>query len=280
MEQEPPMNRTDRAVPHAGGILREQMRTVSHFPGRYILLGAAALALTVVVGLIVVRRSPALASHPPIFWTESVSQLVLLSFAFPVAVWWSLPLRRRGYEFAMPTRPSVVTLSRTAAGLIWLLAIVVGLLVGAGVVAKVLDGQVGVYSRIGSEYQVVPRWYWITPLVSASIAYAFGSALVIGTKHPIVSGVAGAYALMILGEVAENVGGSLGWLDRLAHGPFGLVPVLTGLTKRLEATPASGGVPVFAGMYPVFWTWLTSATTWAALAAIALFLAVRRHHDV
>lgn len=268
-----------RPLPGTDAIVREQLRAVSLFPGRYLLLAAAAIILTVAGGL-VIATVPSMEPSPAEFPADAFIVLLLPAFIFPLLIWWGEPMRRRAYHYSMPTTWPAVNLSRAAGGLIWLLAIVGAFILGMRVIAMVTGGEMGIYHLAGEE-RIVPAWFWITPFFSASIAYTFGCALMIGTRQPVIWGLVAVYLPMIAVELAENAGGPhFLWVDHFVHGPFGPVPVMTGLTKQLEAFAGSGGVPVLPVYVPEFGTWLPATITWSLLAAVSLALALRRHHDV
>lgn len=256
-------------LPRRADVLRAEIGTVVMVLGPMLLLCLLPLFLVAAVGIILEPRSGNLQ-----FETGSFLPLLLLAFALPLMVWWGQPFRSRVYHATLPVQRSFHDLSRALGGLLCVLAVVAAVLLGAYSIAAVAGGTMGVYWAGEDAVRTVPLWFWVTPFVGTAVAYTYGSALAVGTRHPVVWGIVSIYAPAILMEFAENVGTPgnrpLGWLHTWAHGPFGFVPALTGMSR-------AGNGPA---LHPVFSTWLIAALTWGALAAIALTLALRRHRDV
>ncbi|HEX6965457.1 MAG TPA: hypothetical protein VF166_06635 [Gemmatimonadaceae bacterium] len=190
--------------------------------------------------------------------------ITLVGFVLPFSVWRSEDPARRSYHWAMPAARAPHTLTKTAAGWLWLMAAVVTYLVFIVVLGQVvahIDGY-------GGPQHHVPAWQWVLPFTSATIAYLLGSTTVIASDHPWrwIMGVIVAYAvtLMVFNELGWD-GATRAW-DGIVNGYHGLRAAIFGDVRvRHEGASAA--------------RWISATAIWGALGALMLAGALLRRGD-
>ncbi|HEX6904901.1 MAG TPA: hypothetical protein VF789_34655 [Thermoanaerobaculia bacterium] len=227
-------------TPRWRDVVLEQVRVVGLSFRREALAVAVALGiLTLMIGIDIVHGRGAT-------WFDSDNDwfgVVLGSFFFPFAVWrrerrfgpaflWTLPVDRRR-----------LALAKAFAGWVWLMAA----LISYGVWQLALAALSGV-----TDTRIVP----LAAFTTASVMYLFGSALVLGLRHPLrwLLGTFGVFFVL----------GMLG--DALRFGPY-----------DLNAFLISRGFLSAAQDAATQWTITTLLGLGAGLAV--LWAAISRHRE-
>lgn len=236
------MEGTLHPAPRGRDVVREQIRIVGLSLRREALVVAVVLAIgTVLVAIDIARGNAAT-------WFDSDGWFPIgfIAFFFPFAVWrrdrpfgpaflWTLPVDRRP-----------LALARVFAGWVWMmtaLAVFVGLERALALLSGVTNGD------------LVPP----VAFIAATVLYLFGSALVVGLRHPL---------LWLLGAV--GVAFLLGLLsDALEH--------TRGVDTLLGSRRLYHGVEDAATVWQTEWAILTFLSLGAGLAA--LWAAVSRHRE-
>jgi hypothetical protein len=234
------MQGTLHPTPRGRDVVREQVRIVGLGLRPEALVTAVVLGIvTLVIGIDIVHGSGAT-------WFDSDDDLfgiVLGSFFFPFAVWrrerrfgpaflWTLPVDRRR-----------LALVKVFAGWVWLMTA----LSFFGVWQLALAVLSGV-----TDAQIVP----LAAFTEASILYLFGSALVLGLRHPLRWLLGTLVVFSLLGMLGEA----------LRRGPYGFDALLgaSGFLSAAEDAAAQWAITTFLGLG-------------AGLAA--LWAAVSRHRE-
>lgn len=234
-------------APRWGDVVREQIRIIG------LSLGPAALIVAIVLGIGTVLIGGEILAGGPGFDSDETFPTALIAFLFPFAVWrsekrfgpallWTFPVDRRHLALAKALAGFVWWMAAVALFVTWLLAL--GLLAGA------------------------PPAYTVAriPFVPTLAMYLFGSAFVIGLRHPLrwLLGVAGVFFVMgTLGDV----------LNRPDDGEWTYVP---------------GARAFFAAAERAITTWLSLPESARSVLSIlflfgagfaALWFAASRHRD-
>ena len=186
------MEGTLHAMPRGRDVVIEQIRIVG------LRLRPAALVAAIVIGIItlLIARDIVLGSAETWFDADEWFQFSFIAFVVPFAVWrgdkrfgpaflWTLPVDRRRLAFA-----------RVFAGWVWVMAALAGFIVwqlALAVIARVANPE------------IIP----LVSLVGTTAAYLFGSALLLGLRHPLrwLLGTAGVFFLVgALNEAFEPFG--------------------------------------------------------------------------
>jgi hypothetical protein len=234
------MQGTLHPTPRGRDVVREQVRIVGLGLRREALVTAVVLGiLTLRIGIDIVHGSAAA-------WFDSDDEwfgVVLGSFFFPFAVWrrerrfgpaflWTLPVDRRR-----------LALAKVFAGWVWLMTALS--LFGVWQLAlAVLSGV--------TDAQIVPP----AAFTEASIMYLFGSALVLGLRHPLRWLLGTLGVLFLLGFFNEALDFGPHSLDTLRSS--------SGFLSAVEDAAAQWAITTFLGLG-------------AGLAA--LWAAVSRHRE-
>lgn len=178
-------------------------------------------------------------------------------FFFPFRVWRGEVPSRRGYHWAMPVERRLHDLLRTAAGAVWLEAIVVAVLATAAGTAFV-SGHAG-------ELAGLSAWVWGSALLAPLLLYLAVSIALVRCEHPAgwVWGTLGC--LFLLWTTATRLEAIQQLLWHAALGPVGLVSALAG--------PVLGET---CAELPTGTTWLLAWLLWTAVATAGLWAAAKR----
>lgn len=160
-------------------VVLEQIRIVgsSLRPAALVVAAASALSTVVIVGDIARGRAG--------FDSDEMFPTSLIAFLFPFAVWRSEKRFGPGFLWTFPVDRRRLALAKVFAGFVWLvagLALFICWLLTLGLVAG------------ASPEQTVMR----IPFTPTIAMYLFGSAVVLGLRHPVrwVLGAAGVFFLM------------------------------------------------------------------------------------
>ncbi|HEU4631455.1 MAG TPA: hypothetical protein VFS08_17005 [Gemmatimonadaceae bacterium] len=210
-----------------------------------------------------------------VFETELAILVAIAAFLLPRAVWRGEPAARRWYRAAMPVDEPDHTLTRAAAGWGWLM---VGVLVFdlALVAVSVIGTRMASGTPLVVAYPHAPgkAWQWLVPFTAATVAYLFGSAFVLASRHPWrwVLGIVIGY-ILAFSVISEYVApGPNAWRAYdLLKGDLGLYATITGQTGVLRTSPvfhtADGQALLYTGWSPDVRTWLLGTLLWGAAGA-------------
>jgi hypothetical protein len=250
-------------VPRRADVALEQVRAVGMSLRRE---GAAAAGVLALVGTVIAwdqlhgAYSARVDLNPGMLVPAAVLALLL-----PVAVWKGEGPERRGYHHAMPVDRGVHAVTRTLAGLAWMLA-ALGAYFGWLALAAALTGGF---------VREVPAFRWVAPVTGAVVLYLLGSALALRVAHPWRWLGGAAVVQLFLRALAGPFGDGLPLyraLDTVVRGRFGIATVATGLTPEwVHRATFAGRDVVYAHYFPVFGSWLLATWVWLAIA-ITLFL--------
>lgn len=241
------MEVTLHPAPRWRDVVLEQIRIVG------LSLGPAALIVAVVLGIGTVVIAGDILGGGPGFDSDETFPTALIAFLYPFAVWrsekrfgpallWTFPVDRRRLALAKVFAGLVWFMAALALFVLWLLAL--GLLAGA------------------SPEHTVAR----IPFVATIASYLFGSALVLGLRHPLrwLLVAAGVLFLMgILGDVISRPDDSE-WRYVPGAGAFFSV------TSRVRAAWLSLSEPA---------QWAIGTFLWIAAGFAALWAAASRHRE-
>lgn len=173
------MDVTLHAAPRWRDVLLEQIRIVG------LSLRPAALVVAAVLAIGTVLVAGDVLSGGPGFDSDEIFPTAVIAFLYPFAVWrserrfgpallWTLPVERRR-----------LALTKVFAGFVWLmvvLAVFICWLLALGLLAN------------ASPAQTIAR----VPFTATVATYLFGSALVLGLRHPLrwLLGTVGVFLLM------------------------------------------------------------------------------------
>ena len=234
------MQLTLHPTPRGRDVVYEQVRIVG------LGLRREALATAVVLGILTLMIGIDSVHGKAATWFDSDSEwftIVLGSFFFPFAIWrrerrfgpaflWTLPVDRRR-----------LALAKVFAGWVWLMTALIFFGVWQLTLA-VLSGVTGA--------QIVP----LVAFTGASTMYLFGSALVLGLRHPLRWLLATLGVLFLLGMLR----------DTLFHGPYDLNALLgsSGFLSAVEDAAAQWAITTLLGL---------------GTGLAALWAAVSRHRE-
>lgn len=274
-------------------VLAEQFRTVGLAAWREAAAITALLAIAAVAAIAArVGASEAAEGQPagmPVF--------VIVGFLAPFVFWkgekpfgashlWTLPVDRRRHAVA-----------KALTGWAWLMLSIAGFLGWLVAVTLLSGGTVGAEeTRLmlppGWNGEPVSRalavswttpWQWAVPFTAGTIAYLFGTALLLGTRRPLRWGAALLASFVVLSALAtaEGHGGWLGTGARaLFNGPVGLDGALSGgVGLSTEVVTTDGQLAVAWEGVQTARRWLQSTAVWMLLGGFALWAALRRHRE-
>ena len=238
------------------------------------------------------------------FRPENNIILAALAGLLPFVVWRGRDQLEGGTFFTMPVEHRRHALARVAAGWVWMLILVAGVLawLAALVVASggnfgnpgstyfllqgAQSGQIVERSALREFEWVTPAWTWLIALTGPTIAYLLSSALNLATRRPVRVVLAVAVGMLLFtlaaGPVASDVLG-FGLDPVLAH-PWGLDTVFTGGSESLKTLvlvpdgTSQDETPVWRAI-PTFGAYVGATLLWSALATAALWAATRRFRE-
>jgi hypothetical protein len=179
----------------------------------------------------------------------------MLALLVPMAVWKGEGPDRRGYHHSMPVQRGAHAITKSLAGLAWLLA-------GVGAYFGWL-ALMAVFTR--GTIEPVAAWRWATPFAGATVLYLLGSALTLRVAHAWrwLGGAFVAYLFLGALQVADGAGALYRLINTVLFGHLGISTVVTGYVQ--EAGPESWHLHTSPAL------WLGATWLWLALA-VALFV--------
>lgn len=232
---------TLHATPRWRDVVLEQVHIVRLSLGAAALIVAAALAsgTVMVVGEIMAGGRG--------FDSNETFPTALIAFLYPFAVWRSDKRFGAAFLWTLPVERRQLALARVFAGFVWLMAgltFFLSWLLSLGLLAGVPPELT--LARV--------------PIVSTIATYLFGSAVVLGLRHPLrwLLGVAGLIVLM------GALGGGLSQPDGAV---WHSVPGVAALSAAIERTIASWLTlpdPVESAVINLIWIGAGFAAVWVA----------------
>jgi hypothetical protein len=196
----------------------------------------------------------------------------VFSFLLPFAVWRGE--RRFGPDFlwTLPVDRRQIALARVIAGWVWLMAAVGAFVIWLLALALLANA---------SSAETLMR----VPIVATTAMYMFGSALVLGFRHPLRWLLGTVGVCFLLGMFADAMGyaGTGEWrivagssvLRSAVYGPYGLRTLLDSsgfVFAARDSRAAWQTVPDLA-------QWATATFLWLGAGLIALWAAISRHGE-
>ena len=233
--------------PRWRAVVLEQVRVVG------VSLVPAALVLAAVLGIGTVMIAGEIAGGGPGFDSDETFPTALVAFLYPFAVWRSEKRFGPAFLWTFPVDRRRLALARVFAGFGWLTAAValfVTWLLALGLLAGAAPAQT--VARI--------------PFIATIAMYLFGSALVLGLRHPLrwLLGLAGV--LVVMGTLSDL-------LTRPNDGEWAYVP---GASSFFSVT--SGVVAAWRSLPESAQLVLSTSFLFGAGFA-ALWMAASRHRD-
>jgi hypothetical protein len=258
------METTLHAVPSGRDVVREQVRTVG------LALRREALVVAIALGIVSVAVAVAIARGRAATWfdADAWAAVGMTAFFLPFAIWrrerrfgpaflWTLPVDRRR-----------LALAKVFAGWVWLMIAMALFILWRFVLAFFAGATL-----------------LLPPFVGPTALYLFGSALVLGLRHPLrwFLGTVGVYALLVaLSEVGGRTGSGelriVAWSEALrwmVYGPYG---ISTFLNSGAFSSTVRGATD-FWGSLPSLAQWAIPTFFWLAAGLAALWAAVSRHGE-
>ncbi len=295
-------------LPSAPAVFVEQIRSVGlaiRREGLAFVGGIGGLLLLLAIVLASPTLSVAVASDaPPALHLEDLGFLAAwIGLAFPILVWKDEAPWKDTPLWGLPVAHSHHALAKIAAGWIWLLGVLALGLAALNVAVGMAGGSVGPEvtrllladpiaaaamggagaSRAGIPETVAVTWqpplyHWAMPFTAGSVVYLLGSALWVGSRHPLRWVVTIWLALLSLAFVLGVT--EVTTLEAVADGVLGSVDqVLAGgsETTRRGFRADSGEWTTAWVELPTFRRWAAATALWLAAGGIAVLVAVRRH---
>jgi hypothetical protein len=207
-------------------VARAQLRAVA-FSLRKESVTLLSLLLIVLLSAVRAAWASRGGSTPNIVVTSvaaAATPMVVLALFLPFSVWRAEDPARRMYHWSMPVGRLGHTLAKVGAGWVWVLLSVAAYEL---LLLFIVVSNGSTFGRAGPR-GVAAWWEWLVPITAATIAYAVGSAAVIGLRHPVRWIAGGVPGLMVLYFFGPSLGmGALhSVLQDVWQGPFGLTTVL------------------------------------------------------
>ena len=253
-------------TPRWRDAVAEQVRTVGLSLRREALAAAVVLVVATLPVLIDIGRGG------PGFDSDEPLPTPVFSFLLPFAVWRGE--RRFGPDFlwTLPVDRRQIALARVIAGWVWLMAAV-----GAFVIWLLALALVANASSVETLMRV--------PFMATTTMYIFGSALVLGFRHPLRWLLGTVGVLFVLGMFADAMGQTengewqiIAWssvLRSAVYGPYGL---RTLLSLSGFYPPVGDGRAAWQTI-PDLARWATATFLWLGAGLIALWAAISRHGE-
>jgi hypothetical protein len=178
------MDVTLHPTPRWRDVVLEQIRVVG------LSLGPAALILAVVLAIGTVMIGGEIIGGGPGFDSDETFPTTIIAFLYPFAVWRNEKRFGLAFLWTFPVDRRRLALAKVFAGLVWLMAGVaffVTWLLGLGFLAG------------ASPALTVAR----IPFIATLAMYLFGSALVLGLRHPVRWLVGAAGVLVLMGTLSD-----------------------------------------------------------------------------
>jgi len=253
---------TLHGIPRLREVVREQIRIVG------LTLRREGAVVAVVLGVVTIIIATDIAHGTADSWFDSDEWIGLgvMAFLLPFAVWrrerrfgpaflWTLPVDRR-----------VLALAKVFGGWVWLMAALTCFVIWQAALAA--------FSGVADPEIVSPLAY-----TGTTAAYLFGSALVLGLRHPLrwLLGTAGTFFLLAslneaLGSADAGGASIVVWssaLRWLIYGPYGIDTLLSSVNRGASRW---GALPAFA-------QWAIPTFLSLGAGAAALWAAASRHRE-
>lgn len=234
-------------APRWRDVVLEQIRIVG------LSLGPAALIVAVVLGIGTVMIVGEIAGGGPGFDSDETFPTALIAFLYPFAVWRSEERFGPAFLWTFPVDRRRLALAKVFAGFVWLMAGVAFLvtwLLGLGLLAG------------ASLAQTVAR----IPFIATIALYLFGSALVLGLRHPVRWLVGAAGVLVLMGTLSD-------WFTQPNDGEWAYVP-----GARSFFSVANRVIAAWLSL-PEFAQSVLSTMFMFGAGFAALWMAASRHRD-
>ncbi len=293
---------TAERTPAFRAVWREQLRITGLSIQREVVIAATLLGLFCLAG-VVLARFPALLA---LMGEESLADFrldpaepgfglwgVFAALLLPLLVWkgerpfgdtpiWSLPVDHRRH-----------TLTKVAAGWVWLMVILGGALLSVVLATLAGGGALGVDEvrrliidgtrfpgpgATGATREVAwttPWWEWVLPFTSATAAYMLASALLLATAYPFRWAVA-LYVLTIVPVGLAIEFYEVGWVQRAVDLVAWFVGggIFVSFVRLPTGEFARGWSPL-----PSAGLWVASAVFWISLGVACVVTASTRARD-
>jgi len=214
-------------------------------------LRPVGLVIAVVLGAGTVVIGSEILGGGPGFDSRETFPTALISFLFPFAVWWREQRFGPAFLWTLPVERRRLALARVFAGFVWLMAALAGFAAWLFVLALIAGA--------GPEHHVTR-----IPLVETIAAYLFGSALLVGLRHPLRWLFGAAGVVFLTGNLSQM-------LER-----FYGVQSLLGSRRLYDAANDAGEVWLRLPP-PAQWAIATSLLLGTGL--LALWAALSRHRE-
>ena len=253
-------------TPRWRDAVAEQVRIVGLNLRREALAAAVVLVVATLPVLIdILRGGPGLDSD------ESFPTSIF-SFLLPFAVWRGEQRFGPDFLWTLPVDRRQIALARVIAGWVWLIAAIGAFVIWLLALALLSNA---------SSAEALMR----VPFIATTAMYMFGSALVLGFRHPLRWLLGTVGVLFLFGMVADSMGQTengewqiVAWssvLRSAVYGPYGLRTLLDSsgfvFTAR-DGRAAWQSLPDLA-------QWATATFLWLGAGLIALWAAISRHGE-
>jgi hypothetical protein len=228
-------------------VVLEQVRIV----GLSLRREALVVAVVLVAGTFLVGLE--LAGGGPGFDSDDTFPTALVSFLYPFAVWRSEKRFGPAFLWTLPVDRRRLALAKVFAGGVWLMAAL------ACFVAWLLALALLAHSSPG--YHVAR-----IPFLATIAAYLFGSALVLGLRHPLRWLLGGAGVLFLMGILSDV-------LSRPDDSEWQYVPGARGFFSAVQQASAVWHT------LPELAQWAISTFLWLGAGLAALWAAAGRHRE-
>jgi len=292
-------------LPRLRTVLAEQVRATGHALRGPALIAAALLALvTLFAASQVLSRGVDLTLNA---WPTQLPGL--MGALLPIAVWarderfgpgflWTFPVDRRRHAFTKVLAGWVWLMGGVALFVLWLLAVTAA--TGGRALPpetlNVVASQAAAAGPLDPAALRTVRWaagplIWAVPFTAATAIYLLGSALVLGSRHPLrwVIGAVLAYVLSSIASETASAQLRAGWLDDapgrllqlLVDGRYGLDALLTARIESLSnpASLTTGESTIVWWGVPDLADWRTATLLWTGAGLLALWAAASRHRE-
>lgn len=233
------------STPRQRTVLMEQVRVVGEG------LRAEAIVAAIVLGIATTIIAVAIAQGNAGSWFDSDEwiQIGVIAFVYPFAVWRRDPPFASSLFWTFPVDRRRLAAAKVFAGWVWLMVAVAAF--------YVWELALAAFSGVAD-----PRTMSLAVFTGTSAMYLFGSAIVLGLRHPL-RWVFGAFAVFILQGMFNEAGGA-------SDGESSAAFAVPAFVRR--SVNAWGALPELAQS-------LIAAVVLLGAGAIALVAALSRHAE-
>jgi hypothetical protein len=237
----------------------------------------------------------------PFLFEDYASFIAIIASFFPIAMWRGEYRFRQSYLASMPVDRTRHTLLKIAAGWAWLMVLVAASVLCMLALAAATGGPIGtdemrVFARdlppsasaeeaaALARRWTTPIWQWALFFPGATVAYLFGSIVVLASRRTRLwlGGLfAGSFFLLMLEEEGVNLGEVLEGAFRfiitiIIGGRYGLETLVIGSDDIINTLTTATGDQIRVWSEPDLGTWLVSMLLWMSLAMVSVVVAVWR----